>query len=838
MIFGKAVDFSNNKKNEEVSWNTEAMGYSLFFLLYSIFALGFIRQQYLMIDYSGLKAVWMFIFEFMFLFASVSAIILPIKKSAFIEQMPLLRYERAKIVKEVNGKEKVVFNLSDYTFVFGTILPYLAMYFGLSSLLMFFLYPIFSRMTLLLMVIAFIGLLVFYARRLTGLSSGQLIDMVAHGEKYEKENEGKEEEDELSYIEDKELRELVRKQMDKTEADIDIIHTAPTKNQPESKLITIPENSRLQHFQLLGPTGVGKSVLLLNMITQDLTNPKVGVCVIEPFADLAYKAAVISKKIRRKYYYINPEYEHTHAFNPLEGDNYDKIAEANAEAFVSGLGKDTPVFYREVQSKALVMAIRCLKHVKGNEATYIDVYDLLRPSSGGFRKKVLNQLEEKGLEALRIELQDYHNTFANDKTASKGEQNYQGLYTYLSKITQNEKMARVICRKSTFSLHEAFQKGEVILLSTGFHVVGRDLSSTLGRLITVLLKEEAFKRQSTEENERKKLPLIALYMDEFQNYIFESVKDVQTMARKTRFSMCIAHQDLAQLREYDEHFSKIIYNNARQKIIYGGIDYDDCNFIAQQAGEEYKKIKDVGVDMWNPFDIRNSFKEEKREIITGADIYNLPAFNPVKGTPGKVFCKFVINNEQEIFDDGEGGLQNFFIGLVQPMFSMEFFKMPDDFVLNEETLDKTEDTSINKKKRKRKTSKHKDTSSTDEISKEDDEMTTLLLNDDKLKNKKEKNVSEENDKKAIFDYNEDNDEKLLGSQGIDTESIPEEGKLTEDDKNDLDNELTSLEDFLLSEEIENVQEETTVKQDKGKAREEEQGQDDSDSFLEDLLKSS
>ncbi|WP_170853873.1 hypothetical protein, partial [Mycobacterium tuberculosis] len=87
----------------------------------------------------------------------------------------------------------------------------------------------------------------------------------------------------------------------------------------------------------------------------------------------------------------------------------------------------------------------CLKEVKGDNATYFDIYDLLRPSGAGYRKKVMQQLEDKGKEALLIQLRDYHDTFANEKTEARGQQYYKGLFVYLSKITQNEKMAKIIC---------------------------------------------------------------------------------------------------------------------------------------------------------------------------------------------------------------------------------------------------------------------------------------------------------------------------------------------------------------------------------------------------------
>lgn len=746
-ILGKYMDFSNNSKNEDLTWNMNGVAYILLFSSYSVAAVfEFLRLYFGKADGLG---------DWILFFLSIP-ILLAFKQSAFIENMPLLRKEKEKIEQ---GERKI-----DYLSFLSLVIPFVTSMLAGSIITMRILYPSYPTIALVVVAILFFGLLSLLAIKLTGLSAKEIVEQsleeVNEGKVIEwSETEKKSSFDELSHIEEKELRELVRIQQSKEKADLDIIDTAQTKKQPRSARIAIPENSRLQHMQLLGPTGTGKSVLLLNMIIQDLTHPKVGLCVVEPFADLAYKAAVISKKIGRAYYYINPDYEFTHSFNPLDGDDINNIAEANAEAFVAGLGKETPVFYRDTQSEALVMAIRCLKEVKGDNATYFDIYDLLRPSGAGYRKKVMQQLEDKGKEALLIQLRDYHDTFANEKTEARGQQYYKGLFVYLSKITQNEKMAKIICQKSTFSIREAFDKGEVILVSTGFHVLGSQLSSTLGRLIAVLLKNEAFYRNKFEENEREKLPLIAMYMDEFQNYLFNATKQVFEMARKTRFSMCIAHQDLSQLRAESPELEKVIYNNSRQKIVYGGIDYDDCQLIAKQAGEEYREIKGTGVDKWNPFDIRHNFQEQKREIITGAQIYNLPAFNPVTFTPGKVFCKFVINNEQEIFDDGKGGLRNFFIGLVKPMFPKSFFKEEEGFILNEDLAKPSSDVNIHEKKEKVSSTPKKDITDLESYKKEEDEEIKIeqLLNEDINWENSEKialNILETNDNKFDIHYND------------------------------------------------------------------------------------
>ncbi|WP_211705143.1 hypothetical protein, partial [Mycobacterium tuberculosis] len=340
-ILGKYMDFSNNSKNEDLTWNMNGVAYILLFSSYSVAAVfGFLRLYFGKADGLG---------DWILFFLSIP-ILLAFKQSAFIENMPLLRKEKEKIEQ---GERKI-----DYLSFLSLVIPFVTSMLAGSIIAMRILYPSYPTIALVIVAILFFGLLSYLAIRLTGLSAKEIVEQsleeVNEGKVIEwSETEKKSSFDELSHIEEKELRELVRIQQSKEKADLDIIDTAQTKKQPRSARIAIPENSRLQHMQLLGPTGTGKSVLLLNMIIQDLTHPKVGLCVVEPFADLAYKAAVISKKIGRAYYYINPDYEFTHSFNPLDGDDINNIAEANAEAFVAGLGKETPVFYRDTQSEAL-----------------------------------------------------------------------------------------------------------------------------------------------------------------------------------------------------------------------------------------------------------------------------------------------------------------------------------------------------------------------------------------------------------------------------------------------------------------------------------------------------
>ena len=54
---------------------------------------------------------------------------------------------------------------------------------------------------------------------------------------------------------------------------------------PGRRALALSPTDSLRHLHVLGPTGVGKSTLLLNLITQDMQAGR-GVVVIEPKGDL------------------------------------------------------------------------------------------------------------------------------------------------------------------------------------------------------------------------------------------------------------------------------------------------------------------------------------------------------------------------------------------------------------------------------------------------------------------------------------------------------------------------------------------------------------------------
>ncbi|MFH1246412.1 MAG: DUF87 domain-containing protein, partial [Candidatus Liptonbacteria bacterium] len=61
----------------------------------------------------------------------------------------------------------------------------------------------------------------------------------------------------------------------------DVICLARTDFRGSNKVFGIKRKDRRQHMYVVGKTGTGKSVLMHNMIVQDIANGE-GICVVDP----------------------------------------------------------------------------------------------------------------------------------------------------------------------------------------------------------------------------------------------------------------------------------------------------------------------------------------------------------------------------------------------------------------------------------------------------------------------------------------------------------------------------------------------------------------------------
>ena len=79
----------------------------------------------------------------------------------------------------------------------------------------------------------------------------------------------------------------------------DITYFAKTNFRSSNNTFGIKRKDRRQHMYILGKSGTGKSVLLSNLIVQNIQNGE-GVCVVDPHGDLVEDIMTYIPKERAK----------------------------------------------------------------------------------------------------------------------------------------------------------------------------------------------------------------------------------------------------------------------------------------------------------------------------------------------------------------------------------------------------------------------------------------------------------------------------------------------------------------------------------------------------------
>ena len=101
-----------------------------------------------------------------------------------------------------------------------------------------------------------------------------------------------------------------------------------------------------------------------------------------------------------------------------------------------------------------------------------------------------------------------------------------------------------------------------------------------------------------KEEERKEF---YLYIDEFQNFLTESIEVILSEARKYRLCLTIAHQYIGQLvKQGDTKFRDAIFGNVGTKVAFR-IGVDDAELLAKEFDPVFNEADFLNVPKFNCF---------------------------------------------------------------------------------------------------------------------------------------------------------------------------------------------------------------------------------------------
>ncbi|MFH1284613.1 MAG: type IV secretion system DNA-binding domain-containing protein [Candidatus Peregrinibacteria bacterium] len=344
----------------------------------------------------------------------------------------------------------------------------------------------------------------------------------------------------------------------------------------EKKEIRLKREDRFRHFYVIGQTGTGKSSILQAMIRQDFKNGD-GVCVIDPHGSLIDDILpFIPRERADDVIYFDPsDMERPLGLNLLEGDTWEEkeLVALDAMNIMIKLF-DEEVFGPRIQDYFRNGCLTLMSDPAGGAMT-----DIVRLFTDDDFAKLKRQHVTNPIVA----------SFWDHQMAKTGAREKQEMIPYFAakfgQFVTNTMMRNIIGQaKSAFDFSKVMQEKKILLMNLSKGTVGEVNSKLLGLIIVQKIQMAALKRQKVPKDQRSDF---FLYIDEFQNYVTESIESILSEARKYRLGLNIAHQYLAQLEEGGGTKAKAKAN--LKDAVFGNIGTMMCYKIGAQDAEHMAK---------------------------------------------------------------------------------------------------------------------------------------------------------------------------------------------------------------------------------------------------------
>ncbi len=374
--------------------------------------------------------------------------------------------------------------------------------------------------------------------------------------------------------------------------------------------VYIKREDRRRHFYLIGMTGTGKSKWMDMLAIQDIHNGE-GMCFIDPHGDdVDYILSTIPKERAEDVIIFDPtDYDRPLAINMLEYDPAkpeQKIFAVN-EVFaifdklydLSATGG--PMFEQYFKNAALL-----IMDDPESGSTLMEISKVLADED--FRKYKLSKCKTQVVKDF----------WEKEAQKAGGDASLANMVPYitskLSPFIANDLVRPIIAQqKTSLNFREAMDQQKIILVKLAKGKIGDINANLLGMIVIGKILMASLGRSDVPEDQRKDF---YLYIDEFQNFLTESINVILSEARKYRLCLTIAHQFIGQLvmAGGDEKTKKAIFGNVGSKASFR-IGVEDAKEMAQEFTPVFNEYDLTNVPAYNNF------------VKLMVDNANPPAFN-------------------------------------------------------------------------------------------------------------------------------------------------------------------------------------------------------------------
>lgn len=327
-----------------------------------------------------------------------------------------------------------------------------------------------------------------------------------------------------------------------------------TEFRGETVQVKIKKSDRRRHMYIIGRSGVGKSVLMRNMVIQDIEAGE-GVGVVDPHGDLVEEILpfIPENRIRDVIYFNPSDIERPIGLNMLEAKTPEEMDFATQEM--------VSIFYKLVTDPSMIgpMFEHNMRNVMltlmanpEHPGTIADIPRMF--TDPAFQKYNLQFVKDPMVKAFwekeMAQTSDFHKSEMLGYLISK-----------VGRFVENEMIRNIIGQpKSGFGFQEVMDQQKILLVNLSKGTTGEVNSSLLGLIMVSKLQMAALARAAQTEEKRKDF---YLYIDEFQNFVTDSIATILSEARKYRLNLTIAHQYIMQLvKNQDTSIKDAVLGNA------------------------------------------------------------------------------------------------------------------------------------------------------------------------------------------------------------------------------------------------------------------------------------
>ena len=345
--------------------------------------------------------------------------------------------------------------------------------------------------------------------------------------------------------------------------------------------IFLPNEDRLRHLYIIGQTGTGKSVLLKNLILQDIHNGD-GCCFIDPHGeDLIDILSAIPKERWDDVIYFDPaNTDRPMGLNMLE---YDRSKPEQKTFVINELFSIFKKLFGESSPESMGPAFE--QYFRNSAGLVME-----HPESGCTLMDISRVLSDKEYREYKLahSKNPLINLFFKNAQATSGEQAFENFVPYVTNkfdiFVSNEIMRPIIAQeKSAFNIAEIMDQKKIFLVNLGKGRLGDINANLIGLILVGKFLMAALGRENPRES-----PPFYLYLDEFQNIATSTISVILSEARKYKLSLTLAHQYIGQL---PEDIKNAVFGNVGSKIIFR-VSNEDAKFL-EPSFEPIIKAKDI-----------------------------------------------------------------------------------------------------------------------------------------------------------------------------------------------------------------------------------------------------